>query len=100
VIRNAGGVITDDVIRSLAISQKLLKTMEIVLTFKDDALKVQIEEDTGIRPQFAMEASSDLEDDVRQSVRRIQASLFVEQKGNIRAFVYSVEAGHLDEIAA
>jgi carbonic anhydrase len=109
VIRNAGGVVTDDVIRSLAISQKLLGTREIVLihhtdcgmlTFKDDALKAQIEEDTGIRPQFAMEAFSDLEDDVRQSVRRIQASPFVEHKGNIRAFVYSVETGHLNEIAA
>lgn len=107
VIRNAGGVVTDDVIRSLAISQRLLGTKEIVLihhtdcgmlTFKDDALKEQIEEDTGLRPQFAMEAFSDVEDDVRQSVRRIQASQFVAHKGNIRAFVYDVQSGRLNEI--
>ena len=107
VIRNAGGVVTDDVIRSLAISQRLLGTREIVLihhtdcgmlTFKDEALKARIEEDTGIRPQFAMEAFPDLEDDVRQSVRRIQASPFVQHKSDIRAFVYDVDTGRLNEI--
>ena len=108
VIRNAGGVVTDDVIRSLAISQRLLGTTEIVLvhhtdcgmlTFKDDGLKAQIEEDTGLRPPFALEAFSNPEDDVRQSVRRIQASPFVPHKENIRGFVYDVETGRLNEVA-
>ena len=108
VIRNAGGVVTDDVIRSLAISQRLLGTTEIVLihhtdcgmlTFKDDGLKAQIEEDTGLRPTFALEAFSNPEDDVRQSVRRIEASPFVPYKDNIRGFVYDVETGRLNEVA-
>jgi carbonic anhydrase len=107
VIRNAGGVVTDDVIRSLAISQRLLGTTEIVLvhhtdcgmlTFNDDELKAQIEEDTGLRPPFALEAFSNPEDDVRQSVRRIQASPFVPYKGDIRGFVYDVETGRLNEV--
>ena len=107
VIRNAGGVVTDDVIRSLVISQRLLGTTEIVLvhhtdcgmlTFKDDGLKAQIEEDTGLRPTFALEAFSNPEDDVRQSVRRIEASPFVPHKNNIRGFVYDVETGHLNEV--
>lgn len=109
VIRNAGGVVTDDVIRSLAISQRLLGTTEIVLihhtdcgmlTFEDDAVKAQIEEDTGLRPAFALEAFPDLESDVRQSVRRIEASPFVPHKDNIRGFVYDVETGRLNEVAA
>ena len=108
VIRNAGGVVTDDVIRSLAISQRLLGTTEIVLvhhtdcgmlTFEDDGLKAQIEEDTGLRPTFALEAFSNPEDDVRQSVRRIEASPFVPHKDNIRGFVYDVETGRLNEVA-
>ena len=108
VIRNAGGVVTDDVIRSLAISQRLLGTTEIVLvhhtdcgmlTFKDDGLKAQIEEDTGLRPPFALEAFSSPEDDVRQSVRRIEVSPFVPHKDNIRGFVYDVETGRLNEVA-
>ena len=108
VIRNAGGVVTDDVIRSLAISQRLLGTTEIVLvhhtdcgmlTFKDDDVKAQIEDDTGLRPQFALEAFSDLEDDIRQSVLRIKASPFVPHKDNIRGFVYDVENGRLNEVA-
>jgi len=107
VIRNAGGVITDDVIRSLAISQRLLGTTEIVLihhtdcgmlTFKDDDLKAQIEEDTGLRPPFDLEAFSRLEDDVRQSIRRIQSSPFLPHKDDIRGFVYDVETGRLNEI--
>jgi len=89
VIRNAGGVATDDAIRSLVISQRLLGTKEIVLihhtdcgmlTFKDDEVKRQIEADTGIRPAFALEAFPDLEDDVRQSIARIQASPFIPNK--------------------
>ena len=107
VIRNAGGVVTDDVVRSLAISQRLLGTEEIVLihhtdcgmlTFKDDEVKDQIEEDTGLRPQFALEAFSDLSDDVRQSVRRIKASPFVPHKDRIRGFVYDVDSGRLNEV--
>jgi carbonic anhydrase len=82
VIRNAGGVITDDEIRSLTISQRLLGTREIILihhtdcgmlTFKDDELKAQIHEDVGLKPHFSMESFSDLEEDVRQSIARIQA---------------------------
>ncbi len=107
VIRNAGGVVTDDVIRSLAISQRLLGTREIILvhhtdcgmlTFKDDEVKAQIEADTGLRPPFALEAFSDPEDDVRQSIKRIQASPFVPHKDQIRGFVYDVETGRLNEV--
>jgi carbonic anhydrase len=108
VIRNAGGVVTDDVIRSLAISQRLLGTREIVLihhtdcgmlTFKDDDVKAQIEEETGLRPQFSLEAFPDLQDDVRQSVRRIKASPFIPHKDSVRGFVYDVENGRLNEVA-
>jgi carbonic anhydrase len=107
VIRNAGGVATDDAIRSLVISQRLLGTEEIVLihhtdcgmlTFKDDAVKEQIEADTGIRPSFALEAFPDLEADVRQTAARIQASPFVPRKG-IRGFVYDVHTGKLQEVS-
>lgn len=107
VIRNAGGVITDDVIRSLVISQRLLGTREIVLihhtdcgmlTFQDDLLKAQIEEETGLRPPFALEAFPSLEDDVRQSIRRIKANPFVPHKGDIRGFVYDVDSGRLKEV--
>src|SRR5207302_6858049 len=89
VIRNAGGVVTDDVIRSLAISQRLLGTREIILihhtdcgmlTFTDDAVKAQIEADTGIRPPFALEAFPDAEKDVAQSLARIEGSPFVAEK--------------------
>lgn len=109
VIRNAGGVVTDDVIRSLTISQRLLGTGEIVLvhhtdcgmlTFKDDAVKDQILADTGIRPRFAMEAFSDPDGDVRQSIARIQASPFVPHKDQIRGFVFEVETGKLREVKA
>ena len=107
VIRNAGGVITDDEIRSLAISQRLLGTREIILihhtdcgmlTFTDDELKQQIHEDVGIKPHFPMESFSDLEEDVRQSVARIQASPFVPNKDAVRGFVYEVETGRLQEV--
>jgi carbonic anhydrase len=108
VIRNAGGVVTDDAIRSLTISQRLLGTEEIVLihhtdcgmlTFSDDDVKRQIQEDTGIRPQFALEAFSDLEGDVRQSVARIKVNPFISNKSAIRGFVYEVETGRLREVA-
>ncbi len=107
VIRNAGGVITDDEIRSLAISQRLLGTREIILihhtdcgmlTFTDDEVKRQIQEDVGIKPEFALEAFSDLEGDVRQSIARIQASPFIPHKDAVRGFVYEVETGRLREV--
>ena len=107
VIRNAGGVVSDDAIRSLAISQRLLGTEEIILihhtdcgmlTFSDDEVKDQIHADTGIRPSFALESFSDLDDDIRQSVARIQASPFVPRKDRVRGFVYEVETGKLREV--
>ena len=109
VIRNAGGVITDDEIRSLVISQRLLGTTEIVLihhtdcgmlTFSDDEVKDQIQADTGIKPEFALESFSDLEGDVRQSMARIQASPFIPNKDAVRGFVYEVETGRLREVPA
>lgn len=107
VIRNAGGVVTDDEIRSLTISQRLLGTREIILihhtdcgmlTFTDDELKGQIQHEVGIKPVFALEAFSDLEEDVRQSIRRIEASPFIPHKDNVRAFIYEVETGRLREV--
>ena len=107
VIRNAGGVITDDEIRSLAISQRLLGTEEIMLihhtdcgmlTFTDEQFRDQIREDTGLKPQWAAECFGDVADDVRQSIARIQASPFIPHKEAIRGFVYDVETGRLDEV--
>jgi carbonic anhydrase len=107
VIRNAGGVVTDDEIRSLAISQRLLGTEEIMLihhsdcgmlTFRDDDFRRQVQEDTGIRPEWAAEAFDDLDDDVRQSIARIKASPFIPRKDVVRGFVYEVETGRLREV--
>ena len=107
VIRNAGGVVTDDVIRSLTISQRLLGTREVILvhhtdcgmlTFKDDAVKADIEADTGVRPPFALEAFPDLDQDVRQSIARIKASPFVPHKDAVRGFVFDVKSGALREV--
>jgi carbonic anhydrase len=107
VIRNAGGVVTDDVIRSLTISQRLLATTEIILihhtdcgmlTFHDDEVKAQIEADTGIRPPFALEAFPDLDGDIRQSIARIKASPYIPHRGSVRGFVYEVETGALREV--
>ncbi|HEX2159938.1 MAG TPA: carbonic anhydrase [Actinomycetes bacterium] len=107
VIRNAGGVVTDDVIRSLAISQHLLGTREIVLvhhtdcgmlTFTDDEVKADLEQATGLRPHFALEAFSDLENDIRQSIARIKHSPFVLHKDKVRGFVYDVRTGALQEV--
>jgi carbonic anhydrase len=107
VIRNAGGVITDDEIRSLAISQRLLGTREVVLihhtdcgmlTFGDDEFRRQVQQDTGIKPEWAAEAFDDLEDDVRQSVARIKASPFIPHKESVRGFVYDVKSGSLTEV--
>ena len=108
VIRNARGAVTEDTIRCLTISQRLLGTEEIILihhtdcgmlTFKDDEVKAQIEKDTGIRPPFALDAFSDLEEDVRQSIRRIKASPFVPKKDKVRGFVYDVKTGRLNEVS-
>src|ERR1700744_2076029 len=107
VIRNDGGVVPDDAIRSLAISQRLLGTTEIILihhtdcgmlTFTDDDFKASIEQDTGIKPQWAAESFSDLDTDVRQSIARIKASPFIPHKDAIRGFVYEVESGRLGAV--
>src|SRR5580692_4248585 len=108
VIRNAGGVVTDDEIRSLAISQRLLGTTEILLihhtdcgmlTFTDDAFKRSIQDETGIKPQWAAEAFTDLDEDVRQSIARIKASPFIPRKDSIRGFVFDVATGKLNEVS-
>jgi carbonic anhydrase len=107
VIRNAGGVVTDDEIRSLAISQRLLGTEEIILihhtdcgmlTFTDDEFKKAVQDDTGIKPEWAAEAFPDLEEDVRQSIARIKANPFVPRKDSIRGFVFDVATGKLNEV--
>jgi carbonic anhydrase len=107
VIRNAGGVVTDDEIRSLAISQRLLGTEEIILihhtdcgmlTFTDDEFKRSIQDETGVKPEWAAESFPDLDEDVRQSIARIAASPFVPRKDAIRGFVYEVESGRLREV--
>jgi carbonic anhydrase len=107
VIRNAGGVVSDDVLRSLVISQRLLGTREVILvhhtdcgmlTFTDDQVKADIEADVGLRPHFALEAFPDLERDIRQSIARIKASPFVPSKDSIRGFVYDVTTGQLQEV--
>ncbi|WP_028933956.1 beta-class carbonic anhydrase [Pseudonocardia spinosispora] len=109
VIRNAGGVVTDDEIRSLAISQRLLGTTEIILihhtdcgmlTFTDDGFKQSIQDDTGIKPAWSAEAFADLDTDVRQSIARIKASPFVPHKDSVRGFVFDVATGKLDEVGA
>jgi len=108
VIRNAGGVVTDDVLRSLLISQRLLGTKEIILihhtecgmlTFTDDEVKAAVHADIGLRPHFALEAFGDLDEDVRQSIARIKASPYVPNKDSIRGFVFDVETGELREVS-
>jgi carbonic anhydrase len=108
VIRNAGGVVTDDEIRSLAISQRLLGTTEVILihhtdcgmlTFTDDQFKRSIQNETGIKPEWAAEAFTDLDEDVRQSIARIKASPFIPHKEAVRGFVFDVATGKLDEVA-
>jgi len=107
IIRNAGGVITDDEIRSLAISQRLLGTEEVVLihhtdcgmlTFTDDEFRSSIEDDTGVKPAWASEAFSDLDGNLRQSLARINDSPFIPKKDSVRGFVYEVETGRLREV--
>jgi carbonic anhydrase len=108
VIRNAGGVITDDEIRSLTISQRLLGTTEIVLihhtdcgmlTFTDDGFKAAIQDETGIKPAWSAEAFGDLDVDVRQSIARIKSSPFIPFKDQVRGFVFDVATGRLREVA-
>ncbi len=107
IIRNAGGVITEDAVRSLAISQRLLGTEEIVLihhtdcgmlTFSDDEFRRAIQDDTGIKPAWAPEAFPDVDEDVRQSLARVHASPFIPHKDSLRGFVYEVESGRLREV--
>jgi carbonic anhydrase len=107
VIRNAGGVVTDDTIRSLAISQLKLGTEEIILihhtdcgmlTFTDDGFRREIQDDVGVTPPWAVETFDDVDEGVRQSIARIEASPFVPHK-NVRGFVYEVETGTLREVA-
>lgn len=106
-IRNAGGVVSDDVIRSLVISQRLLGTREIMLIhhtdcgmlgFRDDDVKDAIQEETGLRPAFSFEAFRDLEQDVRQSIARIQANPFIPHKDQVRGFIYDCATGRLREV--
>jgi carbonic anhydrase len=108
VIRNAGGVITDDEIRSLAISQRLLGTTEIILihhtdcgmlTFTDDAFKRAIQDETGIKPPWSAESFSNVEEDVRQSIARVKASPFIPHKDAVRGFVFDVATGKLNEVS-
>jgi carbonic anhydrase len=108
VIRNAGGAVTEDAIRSLVISQRLLGTREIVLihhtdcgmlTFHDDEFRHQIEEETGIRPSWAAEAFDDLDADLRQSMHRIKANPFIPHTDAVRGFVYDVASGRLREVS-
>jgi carbonic anhydrase len=107
VIRNAGGVVTDDEIRSLMISQRLLGTREVMLiqhtncgmlTFSEEEVKGQIQEEIGIKPPFALEPFTDLEENVRQSIKRIEASPFIPHKDSVRGFIYEVETGRLREV--
>ena len=107
VIRNAGGVVTDDEIRSLAISQRLLGTREIILihhtdcgmlTFTDDEFKKGIQDETGLKPQWAAESFTDLDTDVRQSIRRIKANPFIPLTNSVRGFVFDVATGELREV--
>jgi len=109
VIRNAGGVVTDDEIRSLAISQRLLGTEEIVLihhtdcgmlTFTDDSFRADLQRDTGIKPPWSPESFTDLDDDVRSSIGRIRASPFIPNKSSVRGFVYDVHTGRLREVSS
>ena len=106
-MRNAGGTVTDDMLRSLVISQRFLGTREIVLIhhtdcgmlrFKDDDLLDDLHAETGMRPTWAVETFDDLDDDLRQSMRRIHTSPFIPHKDNVRGFVYEVETGRLREV--
>jgi carbonic anhydrase len=107
LIRNAGGVATDDVIRSLTISQRKLGTREVILvhhtdcgmlTFTEDELRNELLDETGVKPSWAAEAFKDLDSDVRSSIKRIKTSPFVPHRDHVRGFVYDVESGVLREV--
>ncbi len=109
VLRNAGGVITDDVIRSLAISQRLLGTREVMLIhhtdcgmekISDDSFRAELQEQTGVAPAFAIESFADVDADVRQSILRVRRSVFLPERGSVRGFVYDVDTHRLREVAA
>ena len=108
VIRNAGGIVTEDELRSLAISQRLLGTKEIILihhtdcgmlTFQDDEFRQSIAADTGVKPTWAAEAFSDLDEDVKQNIARIKAETSIPFKDAIRGFIYDVYTGKLREVS-
>ena len=108
VLRNAGGVITDDVIRSLAISQRLLGTREVMLIhhsdcgmlkISDDGFRAELQQDTGVAPSFAVESFKDLDADVRQSILRVRRSAFLPHRDSVRGFVYDVDDHRLREVA-
>jgi carbonic anhydrase len=107
VIRNAGGVVTDDAIRSIAISQRLIGSTEVVvvnhtgcgmLTFTDDDFRAQLREETGSDPEWAPGAFRDLDQNVRDGVARIEASPFIPEKASVRGFVYDLDSGRLREV--
>jgi carbonic anhydrase len=109
VLRNAGGVITDDVIRSLAISQRLLDTREVMLIhhtdcgmekISDDGFRAELQQETGIAPAFAIESFADVDADVRQSILRVRRSAFLPQRDSVRGFVYDVDTHRLREVQA
>ena len=107
VIRNAGGVITDDVIRSLCLSQRKLGTREVILlhhtacglqTITDDAFRAELEAELGVKPPWSVESFSDPFADTRQSMRRIATSAFLPHRDHVRGFVYDVGSGMLHEV--
>jgi carbonic anhydrase len=109
VMRNAGGVVTDDVLRSLAISQRKLGTREVMLihhtrcgmqTITDDGFRAELQESTGVAPAFAIESFEDLEEDVRQSIRRVRGCPFLPHRDVVRGFVYDVDTHRLREVEA
>jgi carbonic anhydrase len=109
VLRNAGGVITDDVIRSLAISQRLLGTREVMLIhhtdcgmekISDDGFRAELQEQTGVAPAFAIESFGDVEADVRQSILRVRRSAFLPHRDAVRGFVYDVDTHRLREVTS
>lgn len=109
IIRNAGGIVTDDTIRSLAISQRLLGTREVMLlhhtdcgmtSITDDEFAAGLEADTGVRPSWSAGGFTDVQDSVKLSIERIKASPFVPEKGSVRGFVYDVATGKVTEVEA
>lgn len=109
ILRNAGGVVTDDVIRSLAISQRRLGTTDIVLIHHtdcgmqkvtDDGFRAELQASAGIAPAFAIESFTDVDADVRQSITRVRRSPFLEYRERVRGFVYDTDTGHLREVRA